>query len=218
MAPKQMKKAVEKTEKTEVALAITPKIEELQMEWANNAKEILILCEKMNELQEHNAKLINKMVEYMNKNPTSEEIIIPAADKSADKSADKPAEKTTKTVKSKAKAVEEEDSETKPKTKAAPKSAAKKKETKVEVEPEAEAEEVEKPKEEKQVKKTTKTAPATPVKGKITAPSKGTPKPKSAEKEDGGKSIIEESSSEDTDIDSLSSVSSESDASGGEDD
>ena len=55
------------------------------------------------------------------------------------------------------------------------------------------------------------------VKGKITAPTKGTPKQKVVSKEIDNNPAIEDTSSEDTDIDSLSSVSSESDASGGED-
>ena len=64
--------------------------------------------------------------------------------------------------------------------------------------------------------KTPAKAPAKTTAKKTTAPAKGTPKPKlDVDSED--VNLTEDPSSEETDLDSLSSVSSESDASGGED-
>ena len=235
MAPKQIKK---QTTESKAESKVDINIQELQKEWADNTKDIITLREKLSNLEKHNNEIITKLVDYMNKHPTSNEVVVEAQEdkqpvkttkkaKSADTEEVEPKEESKVSKAEPKEPKEPKVSKAEPKepkeskvTKPAAKTAAKKsKETKED----DEEEEVEKPKEDKPVKKVSKAAPKeevkkAPVKGKITAPSKGTPKPTSTNNDDGGKSIIEDSTSEDTDVDSLSSVSSESDASGGEDD
>jgi hypothetical protein len=201
MPPKQAKKQVPET--------ATIDIVQLQKKWADNVKEIITIREKLSHHEKLNDELISQLWEVMNKNPTNCEVVV--------EETEKPVAKTVKKDKP-------EEDEDKPATKAAPKSATKKTVVKTTedtdekpaekaiktVKKKAEKPEVEKPAEKPEVKK-----PA--AKGKITAPTKGTPKPKSSNDEE-KKPVIPDSSSDDTDIDSLSSVSSESDASGGEDD
>jgi hypothetical protein len=219
MPPKQTKKTTDNAAKNDPAESIN-NLSTIKKEWIDNVNEIVTIREKLVLLEKRNEELVNKIWEIMNKNP-SEQVVIESVHKEEEK----------KSVKSKKVEVETEDSETKPKSKTTTKSKAKQ-----EAKPEVEPEEDEKPlpikkavsakkdtKETKEIKdkKDTKkpAAPAPAVKGKISAPSKGTPKPKTVDSDDEKpKPTINDDSSSDTEIDSLSSVSDESDASGGEDD
>jgi hypothetical protein len=214
MPPKQTKKQTtdKLADKPSDKLAdklVDDSIETIQKEWASNVSEIINMREKLSILEKRNEDLVSKLWEKMNKTP-SEQIVIESTPKiEEEKKPKEPKEIKVKKVEPKEPDSDEEEEEVKPKTKVATKKA---------------KPEVEKPKEEKKklvkkvepVKEEPKKAP---VKGKITAPSKGTPKPKATDSDDEKpKKVIVEDSSSDTEVDSLSSVSSESDASGGEDD
>jgi hypothetical protein len=213
MPPKQVKKqAVDDMSKY-------PDIQTIQKEWADNAKEIITIREKLASLEKHNDELVSKLWELMNKSPTNTVVIegdetpvvkpikkkVEPAENNVD---EKPVVKPTK--KKVEKTVNNSDNEEpieKPKL-------TKKKQ----VEKPVDKPEIEKPVS-KVVKKAAPKEETKPVvKGKIAAPSKGTPKQKVEIKEnENDNPTIQDTSSDDTDIDSLSSVSDESDVSGGED-
>ena len=208
MPPKQTKKTTNATISTDDnALNVSKK------EWADNVSEIISLREKLTTLEKRNEEIVNKIWEIINKNPT-EQVVIEATKVEDEKKpikskTEEPESKPKKAApKSKAKVKEEvvEDSDVEiegPAPVVAPKKAAVKKDTKA--------------KETKETKETKKpTAAAT--KGKISAPSKGTPKPKQVDSDDEKPKPIMNDSSSDTEVDSLSSVSDESDASGGDND
>jgi hypothetical protein len=211
MPPKQTKKQT--IDDKPVTPDSNDSIDSIQKEWATNVRDIISAREKLSLLEKRNEELISKLWEKMNKNPSDnhDKVVIEASKE--EKKPIKP-----KKIEPKEENESENEAEVKPKAKAT-------KTKKADVKPE-----VEKPKEEekpiKKVVKKTESKTETkevkeepkkaPVKSKITAPSKGTPKPKAVEDEK-PKQTIEEDSDSETDVDSLSSVSSESDASGGED-
>ncbi len=205
MPPKQTKKQVSEP----VIEKESETIESIQKEWSNNVKEINTIREKLSHLEKHNEELIAKLWDKMNKNPSDQVIIEGNQDSKPKKVETKEVEKDT-------------DSEVKP-----IKSTKKPKQSEVEKPQEVEVKPVKPATKKTPVKKTevkeVKEAPVeekkkAPIKGKITAPTKGTPKPKVVESDDEKPKPLNNDSSSDTEIDSLSSVSSESDASGGEDD
>ncbi len=230
MPPKQVKKTT-----SDKDIKPSPvNIESIQKEWAENVKEIINIREKLTILEKNNEELVKQLWEIMNKTPTKSEVVIDAKpiekptahdesddevpEKPADKQADKPVAK--KVVKKK----EIETDEKPAKSDDKPKTTKKKVVEKPEIEKPAEKP-AEKPddkpaeKPTKGVKKVTpKEEVKTPAKGKIVAPTKGTPKQVVAKEKETENVGIEDTSSDETDIDSLSSVSSESEASGGEDD
>jgi hypothetical protein len=228
MPPKQTKKITTdnatKDEKSESSSNLIT----IKKEWIDNVNDIIGLRDRLVILEKRNEEIINKIWEIMNKNP-SEQIIIESVQKEeiktikskkteeTDDSDTKPKATATKvSAKSKAKPeVENEDSETKPKATSGNKASAKSK-----PKPEVESDD-EKPapvkkatpakKETKDTKETKKTATAviavTAPKGKISAPSKGTPKPKLVESDDEKpKPNLNNDDSSDTEVDSLSSV------------
>jgi hypothetical protein len=243
MAPKVSKKTVSET-KTEASSEVSTEssIEIIKQEWFTIVKEITVTTEKLSGLEKKRDELVSKLWNIMNKNPTEHIIEEPVEEKNASvkgvkktskpvtkndiiddsENADsikvdsKPAKPVVKsaTTKSKPKAEpkeeepesDEEQPAAKPVDKPVAKSAGKTK-PKAEVKPEV------KPKAE--VKPEVKKASATK---KISAPVKGTPKPKIDEDSEDEKArpVVNDSSSE-SDVDSLSSVSSESDASGNDD-
>ncbi len=213
MPPKQVKKqAVDDMSKS-------PDIQTIQKEWADNAKEIIIIREKLAGLEKINDELVSKLWELMNKSPTTNTVVIEGdetppvkpikkkVDTTENNVDEKPVVKPKKKVEKPAISSDNEEPVEKPKlTKKKP------------VEKPVEKPEIEKPVSKVTKKASQKEETKPVVKGKITAPSKGTPKQKVATKEiENDNPTIQETSSDDTDIDSLSSVSSESDASGGED-
>jgi hypothetical protein len=212
MPPKQTKKQTSDIEKPVDNDAVSS----IKEEWSNNVQEILKAREKLALLEKRNEDIISKLWAVMKKNP-SEQVIIEAENKDE-----------KKPVKSKKTDTETEEPEVKPvvavkATKA--KATSKKSDVKNEIEAEEEKPSpVKKPiskntKDVKETKETKDTKLSTPTKGKISAPSKGAAKPKQIEQEEEKpKPSINDDSSSDTEVDSLSSVSSESDASGGEDD
>lgn len=209
MPPKQIKKQVEKsTEKHIEPIVNDPKIEIelLQKEWAENVKEIISIQDKLSQLNKKNNELVSKLCEIMNKNPV-DAIVIEAkqpvkSDETDDETETKKV-KVTKPVSAKVtKTVTKPDIEEDKKTKKIVK-----KDEPVEDKPSK-----------KIVKKEEPKVTVTKTKGKITAPAKGTVKPKNNDSEDEKPKHVIDDSSSDTEVDSLSSVSSESDASGGEDD
>ncbi len=239
MPPKQVKKTTDKpVQSTEDILTI-------QKKWAENVKEIISMREKLTLLEKQNDEYISKLWELMNKNPSNDIIVEGSADKPINEDKPQTAEEKPKAKPKVVKKKEETDEpEEKPVAKVVKKKedASEKPSSKVvkkkedtddehedkpepKVTPKVVKKKVEKPEIEKPVKKTGKeekkpeSVVSAPTKGKITAPSKGTPKPKANNSDDENpRPVIDDSSSEDTDIDSLSSVSSESEASGGEDD
>ncbi len=220
MAPKVSKKTV--TSETPVESPL----EAIKQEWFTIVKEITSTTEKLSTLEKKRDELVSKLWDVMNKNPT--EPIVEA----------EPVEEKKSSVKSSAKktAAKNEiidDSENADSVKPVAKAKAKTVKAKVEEEePKAETKPVakttktktkakeDKPEEKAEVKPVVKKTPVTSAK-KISAPVKGTPKPKIDEDSDDEKpraviSGANDSSSE-SDVDSLSSVSSESEASGNED-
>ncbi len=230
MPPKQTKKQTSDNEKPlETTASNNDTLNSIKKEWADNVKEILSAREKLSSLEKRNEDIISKLWTIMHKNP-SEQVIIETENKEEEK-------KPVKSKKSEKADTETEETEAKPVAKVTKTKVTKKSETKPEVKPEVEEDEetpapikktpakntkvikdTKDTKDTKDVKETKK--PSTPAtKGKITAPSKGTPKPKLIESDDEKpKPSIDNDSSSDTEVDSLSSVSSDSDASGGEDD
>lgn len=228
MPPKQTKKQTTDVEKP-IETDSNEMIKSIKKEWSVIVKDIVSTRDKLAQLENRNQEIITKLWEIMNKNP-SEQVIVEATNTEEEK-------KPVKSKKVEKAESETEESEIKPKAKASAKKT--KAEPKAETKPEIEKPNDEKPtpatkkitkkdtketKETKEIKETkeVKKVPATGTaasKGKISAPSKGTPKPKQVDSDDEKpKPTLDEDSSSDTEVDSLSSVSSESDGSGGEDD
>jgi hypothetical protein len=170
----------------------TPKTESIDIlmkEWAEIAKEETTIDEAKNAIIKRKEAMITKLWAHLNKNPTEQIVTEKPVEKVAE------VEKPKKAPIKKSKASEEEVVEEKPKK--APTKKVKASEEVVE----------EKPKKEVPVKVATK---------KVSAPPKGSAKPKPVTETEVKK--LENESSSETDVDSLSSVSSESDGSdGGED-
>ncbi len=189
MPPKQIKKTEIKTEEP---------IELLMKEWADIAKEEAVIDEAKNKIIKRKEAMITKLWDHINKNPT-EQILIekpkePVVEKVKEPVVEKPkAPAKTKKTKASEEEIEEETPKAPVKKAAVKKAAAKEEKPVVEEKP--------------------KTPAATK---KVTAPPKGTAKPKVVNEAEVKK--LEHDSSSDTDVDSLSSVSSESEGSdGGED-
>ncbi len=223
MAPKVSKKTVSETKP--VSDVTESSIEAIKLEWLNIVKEITSTTDKLSGLEKKRDELVSKLWEIMNKNP-SEHIVEEESKPEEKKASIKGAKKT---VKNKSEIID--DSETadsiKPVAKKIDKTKLKPSAKEVKPVDDSDNEEekpkpkakVEKPKVTKTTKSETKTETKTEAKPtsakKISAPVKGTPKPKIDEDSDDGKArpMMNDSSSE-SDVDSLSSVSSESEASG----
>jgi hypothetical protein len=193
MPPKQIKKTEIKTEE--------PVIDQLLKDWTLLTKEEATIDEAKSQIIKRKEAMISKLWEHFNKNPTEQVLAEkPVEVKSVEKEVTKTPAKTKK-----AKATEEVEEDV-PKTpvKKAPTKKVAAKEEKTEVE-------------EKPVTKKVAAKEEKPVATKkVSAPPKGTAKPKVATETEVKK--LENESSSDTDVDSLSSVSSESEGSdGGED-
>lgn len=195
-----------------------PSVDTIKQEWLNVVKDITDINEKLDHLCKRRDELVSQLWVHLNKDPAStvldnENVPEKAPTKKAptkkndEQTSSTPVKKPPTTVSGKKSSktsnatVAEENSSTP--TPATGKKVPVKKGSKV-----------------KQVEdEDTPVLENTPTKAptkKISAPSKGTPKPKlEIDSEDVNQN--EEPSSEETDLDSLSSVSSESDASGGED-
>jgi hypothetical protein len=250
MAPKVSKKTETKAE-APIDAPAESSLEVIKQEWFTIVKEITSTTEKLSGLEKKRDELVSKLWDIMNKNPTEHIVETePTEEKKTSVKGVKASSKTKAAAKSEIIDDSENADSVKPKAKSAAKSSSKtatKPATKpVEPESESEAEaEEEKPKATKtttkattkakpeaksagkqeakpeakpEVKPEVKKAPATK---KISAPVKGTPKPKIDEDSDDEKarpviSGANDSSSE-SDVDSLSSVSSESEASGNDD-
>jgi hypothetical protein len=228
MPPKQSKKQITDTEKpatnTDKPVSDNEQVNSIKKEWSDNVQEILKAREKMVLLEKRNDEIITKLWSVMQKNP-SEQVIVEADNKEEEKksSKSKKLDKTDNDI---------EEAEVKPVAKNTKPKTIKKPEVKPDVESDeekpapikksaAKTKDVKETKNTKEIKDNKETKkPATPItKGKISAPSKGTPKPKLVDSDDEKpKPSINDDSSSDTEVDSLSSVSSESEASGGEDD
>ncbi len=190
-----------KTTETTVAPVTGDSLDKLKEEWLSTVKKINDITEQLDVLAKQRDEIVSKIWEHMNKNQT--ELTTPEDKNPQETVKTKSAvKKTTKSevidddkpVAPKKPVKQEVDEEEKPV--AAKKAPAKKTAAK---EP---------------VKETTK-EPVKKVVKKVSAPAKGTPKPKLDDDDDGDKQLVHESSSE-TDLDSLSSVS-ESEGSDGED-
>ncbi len=232
MAPKTSKKTVsnekvvkpeDKQVKTETDTSESSLVA-IKQEWFNIVKEITSTTEKLSGLEKKRDELVSKLWDLMNKNPT-EHIVDEEPKEDEKKSSVKSSVKKTKSTKTEIIDDSENVDSVKPATvkkaeKPKPKVAAKPVEDDSEPEeaPKAKAK-VEKPKSAAKAKPVeTKPEPKPAASKKISAPVKGTPKPKIDEDSEDEKArpIANESSSE-SDVDSLSSVSSESDASGNDD-
>ena len=233
MAPKVSKKTVSETKvETPIVVSTESSIEVIKQEWHVIIKEITSTVEKLSGLEKKRDELVSKLWSIMNKNPTEpiiDEEVVEEKKSSVKTTKSKTTVKKTDSVindsenadsvkpKSKSKVVksepkpEPESDEEKPVEKPAAKAkVATKTKAKADVKPDVKAE----------VKPEVKKAPASSAK-KISAPVKGTPKPKIDEDSEDEKArpVIAgaNDSSSESDVDSLSSVSSESEASGNED-
>ncbi len=177
MAPKQTKKQA-----TEPIV-----ITQIQKKWADNVKEIITIREKLVSLEKINDELIGQLWELMNKNPTNTEVVIDATEEEVKESKNN---KTTDTEEKPAKSAPKkkvgkaEDNEESDKPEKSEKPVPKKKVGKLVEETEEEppvkkpAAKATKKKEEKaEIEKPEVKKASAPVKGKIAAPLKGTPKP-----------------------------------------
>lgn len=213
-----------------------PSVDSIKQEWLTVVKDITEATDKLDQLCKRRDELVSQLWTHLNKDPAS--TVVDGEDKAPEKA---PAKKAP-AKKGASAPVEDEDDSASAKTPAPAKKVPAKKGSKSATQAAAPADDEEdapaqtpaKPAAKAPAKKggkaTTKPAddeeqtpakaPAkAPAKGgakKTAAPAKGTPKPKlDVDSED--VNINEDPSSEETDLDSLSSVSSESDASGGED-
>jgi len=204
-----------KSVKTQVSSSTTvvtndDTLEKLQSEWTTIAKELALLHEKIDQLDARREDLASRMWKKMNKGDTGQPsatiIETPTVDVVVPEVPDKVTKtlaKTTKKTKAEVVVPKVEEAPEPKKTKAKPKT----KEVEVEVEV------IKKIPVKKLIKK------ADPV--EETPPSKVTVKAKSTKETEELKAKIElmnNSSSSDTDLESLSSCSSDSECSGGEDD
>ena len=209
MPPKQIKKTEVKIEEP-----IVSDIDKLMKEWAEIVNEEAIIDEAKGKIIKRKEAMITKLWDHLNKNPTDQVLIEKPVEK------EPAAEKSKTPIKSKkTKAPEEVEEEH------APVVPVKKAPTKKAVVKTTEEEPAHEPsvatkkvatkkvsaKEETPVEEKPKVAPK-----KIAAPPKGAAKPKTSTEVEVKK--LENDSSSDTDVESLSSVSSESEGSdGGED-
>jgi hypothetical protein len=210
----------------------TQSVDTIKQEWLKVVKEITDATEKLEQLTKRRDELVSQLWTHLNKDPSS--TVVDGDDAQANAPAAAPVKKApAKKGKAVAAPAEEEDDAPAPPATPAKKAPAKKGKAAAAAAPAEEEEEVAAPAPTKKApaKKGAKaadadSAPATPAPTKkaatkapakkVAAPSKGTPKPKlDVDSEDVNQN--EDPSSEETDLDSLSSVSSESDVSGGED-
>ena len=219
---------------------VNDSVDTIKQDWLKVVKEITASTEKLEQLCKRRDELVSQLWTHLNKDPAST-VVDGDNDKAPEKTPTKaPAKKGGKVValvddeedvptpvkkapakKGKATAAPADDNEDVSTPTPAKKAPAKKggKSTTTAVKPadEDEADEpAPAPAQTKAPAKKPATAPAKAPAKKAVAPPKGTPKPK-LEIDSEDVNINEDPSSEDTDLDSLSSVSSESDASGGED-
>jgi hypothetical protein len=187
-------------------------LEQLQSEWTTIAKELALLHEKIDQLDTRREDLASRMWKKMNKGgseqPSATIIETPTVDvvvSEVPEKVTKTSAKTTKKTKEEVVAPKIEETPEPKKTKAKPKAKAAVAEVEVEV--------IKKTPVKKLVKK------AEPVeeapKGKVTVKAKST---KETEELKAKIALMNNSSSSDTDLESLSSCSSDSECSGGEDD
>jgi hypothetical protein len=233
MAPKVSKKTVSETKvETPIVVSTESSIEIIKQEWHAIIKEITSTVDKLSELEKKRDELVSKLWNIMNKNPT-EHIVEeePVEEKKSSVKTTKsktPVKKTDNIIddsenadsvkpKSKAKVVK---AEPKPEPESEDEKPAEKPAVKAKIstkpKPKAETKTETKVETKAQPKVDVKKAPASGK--KISAPVKGTPKPKIDEDSEDEKArpVMNDSSSE-SDVDSLSSVSSESEASGNDD-
>ncbi len=187
MPPKTTKKTVEAPQPAEDS------IDSLKQEWMTVVKDISNINDQLTILSTKRDEIVTKIWELMNKNPVEAVEEKPAPKKGG-----------------KAVAKEEDEEEKKPAPKKATK--AEEPEKKAPAKKTTKAVEKEKPAEKPAKETPAKKAPAK----KVSAPAKGTPKPKLDEDEEEATQALDKESSSETDLDSLSSVS-ESDPSGDED-
>ena len=213
-----------------------PSVDTIKQEWLTVVKDITEATDKLDQLCKRRDELVSQLWTHLNKDPAS--TVVDGEDKAPEKAPTKKAP-----AKKGAPAPAEDEDTPAPATPAPAKKAPAKKGSKsapqaaapADDEEDAPAQTPAKPAAKAPAKKGSKSATAkpaddeeqppakapakAPAKGgakKTAAPAKGTPKPKlDVDSED--VNINEDPSSEETDLDSLSSVSSESDASGGED-
>lgn len=212
-----------KSTKNTNTVTSTPSVDTIKQEWLAVVKDITEVSDKLEHLCKRRDELVSQLWNHLNKDPAS--TVVDGEDKVPEKPPTKPPSKSTKKA-APAPTPAEEDTPVPPPVKAsakknakstvvqpdepvdAPVAPPKKKTTKST--PVKTGDEDEKP-----LAKTLAKAPAKGAAKKVTAPSKGTPKPKlDVDSEDVNQN--EEPTSEDTDLDSLSSVSSDSEVSGGD--
>ena len=220
---------------------VNDSVDMIKQDWLKVVKEITDSTEKLEQLCKRRDELVSQLWTHLNKDPAST-VVDGDNDKAPEKTPTKaPAKKGGKVValvddeedvptpapikkappkkgKATTAADENEDGPTPAPAKKVPaKKGAKSTTTAVKPADEDEADEqAPAPAQTKAPAKKPATTPAKAPAKKAAAPPKGTPKPK-LEIDSEDVNINEDPSSEDTDLDSLSSVSSESDASGGED-
>ncbi len=218
-----------KATKSNVSNTATPSVDTIKQEWLKVVKEITDATDKLEQLTKRRDELVSQLWTHLNKDPSS--TVVDGDDAQANASTAAPAKKApAKKGKAAAAPAEEEDDAPAPPATPAPAKKAPAKKGKAAAPAPADEEEQDVPapvtpkkapakKGAKATEADSAQAPAAPKKApakKVAAPSKGTPKPKlDVDSEDVNQN--EDPSSEETDLDSLSSVSSESDASGGED-
>jgi len=209
-----------------------PSVDTIKQEWLTVVKDITEATDKLDQLCKRRDELVSQLWTHLNKDPAStvvdgedkvpekapakkapakkgaaapvedEDTPAPATPAPAKKAPAKKGNKSATQVAAVAPAGDEEDAPVQTPAKPAPKAPAKKG-----------GKSAAKPADDEE---TPAKAPAKGGAKKTAAPAKGTPKPKlDVDSED--VNMNEDPSSEETDLDSLSSVSSESDASGGED-